>query len=45
LCGHIHEDPGFTKIGETTVVNCSMGKRGEGSIIEINEKLFVKMLD
>ena len=45
LCGHIHEDPGFTKIGETTVVNCSMGKRGEGAIIEINEKLSVKMLD
>jgi len=45
LCGHIHEDPGSTKIGETTVVNCSMGKRGEGAIIEINEKLSVKMLD
>ena len=45
LCGHIHEDPGITKIGETTVVNCSMGKRGEGAIIEINEKLSVKMLD
>ena len=44
LCGHIHEDPGITKIGETTVVNCSLGKRGEGAIIEINEKLSVKML-
>jgi Icc-related predicted phosphoesterase len=45
LCGHIHEDPGFTNIGKTTIVNCSMGKRGEGAIIEINEKLSVKMLD
>jgi len=45
LCGHIHEDPGITKIGNTTVVNCSMGKRGEGAIIDINEKLSVKMLD
>jgi len=45
LCGHIHEDPGVTKIGKTTVVNCSMGKRGEGAIIEINESLSVKMLD
>ena len=45
LCGHIHEDPGVTKIGETTIVNCSMGKRGEGALIEINEKLNVKMLD
>lgn len=45
LCGHIHEDPGFTKIGNTTVVNCSMGKRGEGALIEINEEITVKMLD
>ena len=45
LCGHIHEDAGFTKIGKTTVVNCSMGKRGEGAIIDINDKISVKMLD
>jgi len=45
LCGHIHEDPGITKIGETTIVNCSIGKRGEGALIEINEKLSVKMLE
>ena len=44
LCGHIHEDPGFTKIGKTTVVNCSMGKRGEGSLIEINNDISVKMI-
>jgi len=45
LCGHIHEDPGFSKIGETMVVNCSMGKKGEGAIIEINEDISVIMLD
>ncbi len=45
LCGHIHEDPGNKKIGKTTVVNCSMGKRGEGTLIEINEKISVKMID
>jgi len=45
LCGHIHEDPGFTKIGETLVINCSMGKRGEGALVEINHKISVKMLD
>ena len=45
LCGHIHEDTGITKIGTTTVVNCSMGKRGEGAVVEINKKLNVKMLD
>jgi len=45
LCGHIHEDPGFTKIGDTIVVNCSMGKRGEGALIEINNDINVKMLE
>lgn len=45
LCGHIHEDPGYKKFSKTIVVNCSMGKRGEGAIIEINEKISVKMLD
>ena len=45
LSGHIHEDPGITKIGKTTVVNCSMGKRGEGSLIEINNEISVKMID
>jgi len=45
LCGHIHEDPGFTNIGNTIVVNCSMGKLGEGALIELNNKIFVKMLD
>ena len=44
LCGHIHEDPGIAKIGKTTVVNCSMGKRGEGAIVEINEEVSVRML-
>jgi Icc-related predicted phosphoesterase len=45
LCGHIHEDPGYTKTDNTIIVNCSMGKRGEGAIIEINKNINVKMLD
>ena len=45
LSGHIHEDPGFLKIGNTIVVNCSMGKRGQGALIQINEDISVKMLD
>lgn len=44
LCGHIHEDPGYTKSNNTVVVNCSLGKRGEGALIEINEDIDVKML-
>ena len=45
LSGHIHEDPGFVKVGKTIVVNCSMGKRGEGALIDIDDDLTVKMLD
>jgi len=45
LCGHIHEDPGFTKVGVTTVVNCSMGKRGEGALIKINDSISIKMIE
>ena len=45
LCGHIHEDPGYTKTDNTVVVNCSMGKRGEGALIEINGDISVKMLE
>jgi Icc-related predicted phosphoesterase len=45
LCGHIHEDPGMTKLMNTTVVNCSMGKRTEGALIEITDKIKVAILD
>ena len=45
LCGHIHEDPGVSKSGDTTVVNCSMGKRTEGALIEITDKIKVSTLD
>jgi len=45
LSGHIHEDPGFKKIGSTVFVNCSFGKRGEGALIDINEDISVKMLE
>jgi uncharacterized protein len=45
LCGHIHEDPGIIQSGGTTVVNCSMGKRTEGALIELGETLKVTILD
>lgn len=45
LCGHIHEDPGFIKNKDTVVVNCSIGKRGEGALIDINNNINVKMLE
>jgi Icc-related predicted phosphoesterase len=45
LCGHIHEDPGATQSGNTTVLNCSLGKRTEGAIVEINDTVKVTILD
>lgn len=45
LCGHIHEDPGVTQIEETMVVNCSLGKRTEGAIVEIGKTVAVTILD
>ena len=45
LCGHIHEDPGVTILANTTIVNCSLGKRTEGAIVEINDSTKVTILD
>ncbi len=35
ICGHIHEAAGISEIGETTVVNCSMPRKGQGMMIEV----------
>ncbi len=45
LCAHIHEDPGVTTAGKTTVVNCSMGKRTEGALADINSTVTVTVLE
>ena len=34
LCGHVHEDYGYEKFNDTIVVNCSIGKKGEYTIID-----------
>ena len=34
LCGHVHEDYGYGKFGDTIVVNCSIGKKGEYTIVD-----------
>lgn len=44
LCGHIHENPGYMKYKNSFIVNCSIGKTGSGALIEINNKINVKML-
>jgi Icc-related predicted phosphoesterase len=45
LCAHIHEDPGVTIAGKTTVVNCSLGKRTEGALVEITDNITVTILE
>jgi uncharacterized protein len=45
LCAHIHEDPGVSLSGNTTVVNCSLGKRTEGALVEINDTIKVTILE
>ncbi len=45
ICGHIHEAPGIGRLGRTMVVNCAVGRRCSGAIIEIDgERLDVTML-
>jgi Icc-related predicted phosphoesterase len=36
ICGHIHEMPGSAFLGKTLVVNCSIGMKGKGALIELN---------
>lgn len=37
ICGHIHECPGTQQLGNTMVVNCSIGKQGGGALIELEQ--------
>jgi Icc-related predicted phosphoesterase len=45
LCGHIHEDPGVSRQGDSIIVNCSMGKHTEGAIVDIASNIKVTMLE
>ncbi len=36
LCGHIHDQEGKKKVGETTVVNVPQGSRHSGILLELN---------
>lgn len=39
VCGHIHEAPGVTRLGDTLVINCSMGNgKNAGALIELSEE-------
>ncbi len=34
ICGHIHECAGAAYLGETLVVNCSIGRTGAGALVD-----------
>lgn len=35
-CGHVHESPGIERLGQTLVINCTMGDgKTQGALIEI----------
>jgi len=38
ICGHIHEAAGVAEVGETTVVNCSLPRTGQGMMIEVGQE-------
>jgi hypothetical protein len=38
VCGHIHEDRGISKIGDTLVINPGMASAGNAAILDIDEK-------
>ncbi|MBT4364775.1 MAG: phosphoesterase [Desulfobacterales bacterium] len=43
ICGHIHESTGSAFVNKTLVVNCSIGRSGEGALIELNNGLSPKV--
>lgn len=47
ICGHVHEDPGYAVHGKTTVVNCSIGRKGKYTLVDVdrkNDKIEVNMV-
>ncbi|MBU2511406.1 metallophosphoesterase family protein [bacterium] len=37
ICGHIHEDVGTATMEKTVIINCSVGARGRGVLIELSD--------
>ena len=44
LCGHVHENPGYQKIKDTMVLNCSVGHQGQFSLVTINHAIKIEMV-
>jgi Icc-related predicted phosphoesterase len=43
LCGHVHENPGYQKIKDTVILNCSVGHNGHFSLVTINDTIKITM--
>jgi len=43
ICGHVHENYGYVEKG-TVVVNCSIGKKGDYTLIDFDDKIKIKMV-
>jgi len=44
ICGHVHENPGFKQFESTMVVNCSIGKKTEGAVIDLDDEIKVEII-
>lgn len=44
ICGHVHEDPGYTDFHGTIVLNCSVGKKGFYSLVELDDDVNIEMV-
>jgi len=44
LCGHVHEDPGYQKMGDTMVLNCSVGHQGQFSLVTLDQSIKIRMV-
>lgn len=38
ICGHIHESTGKQFLGTTPIVNCSIGDKGRGALIDLENE-------
>jgi Icc-related predicted phosphoesterase len=43
LCGHIHEARGVEQVGPTTIVNCGHALRGYYALIDVDERITVRL--
>lgn len=45
ICGHVHENPGQEWIGKTLVANCSVGRTGRCTLIDVGKKIQARRLE